>query len=152
MYVQWNIWSVPFKLSVLQFETCLLFFNLNLFLTVAWKLVFVFFQGQQPVEFNHAINYVNKIKVRNDLCGIILTFGIDRLFECIYSCSCFMYMYLFYFNLCCSFRTGSKDSQTSTKLFWKFFIPIKRNRRTSRRLLCREHHFLNRRLINSTCK
>lgn len=32
---------------------------------------FLYKQGQQPVEFNHAINYVNKIKVK-DLCHVVL--------------------------------------------------------------------------------
>ena len=50
-------------------------------LTVNLKL-FVNSQGQQPVEFNHAINYVNKIKVNtNPLVYSILTLSLFTCFE-----------------------------------------------------------------------
>lgn len=53
--------------------------------------------GKGPVEFNHAISYVNKIKVGGDgqsiMCTVLLT-------------------------VC--FRIGSRNSQKFTRTFWKF--------------------------------
>jgi len=57
----------------LFFEIFCLTFNLKLFVNS---------QGQQPVEFNHAINYVNKIKVNtNPLAYSILTLSLFTCFE-----------------------------------------------------------------------
>lgn len=84
-------------------------------------------QQSQPVEFNHAINYVNKIKVRKERCEI------------------YTYIYVYVRVLCINekqgqtrniykihqiyiiFRIGSKVNQTNTNGFWKYYIRIRKN-------------------------
>jgi hypothetical protein len=83
-----------------------------------------------PVEFNHAISYVNKIKVNTDFhCPPIVTYHNSMLTE-------FRY------------RTASKTGLKSTSSFLKFSKLINENQNRSKTFMLRSHSSSIRRLIS----